>query len=167
MIQFGIYRANHVHHDVLGQLKNFTNDPSRGDVRDNGSFAGSSFKRMIEDRIIYDISFPQDSWIIIARGESSTILGWCYVTRMETNSRRSGHKIGTIGLYVDPKHRRKGIASSLIQEALEVAKNNRMHTIVGNPWNNSGTQCFTRAGFTDPPVPGGRVCKKIQSSSCL
>ena len=159
MIRYRVHRANDVTPRMLERLKNFTNDPSRGDVRDDGTYAGSSFETMLNDRLEGE-RFPRDSWIIIA-WDLVTIVGWCYLRRVETSAVRAGHAVGNVGLYVDPKRRRQGFAHGLIQEASAVARKHNMHTMVGNPWNAPSHACFTRAGFTDPPVPGGKVCKRL------
>lgn len=159
MVRYRVHRANDVTHRMLERLKNFTNDPSRGDVRDDGTHAGSKLARLIDERLAGE-RFPRDTWIIIA-WDLVTIVGWSMLTRVETSAVRSGFSVGDVGLYVHPQFRRQGFASGLIQESSEVARKHNMHTMVANPWNLSSHACFTRAGFTDPPVPGGKVCKRL------
>lgn len=154
MIRHRVHRANFLDLRMLERLKSLTNDPSRGDVRDDGTPAGSTFLELINERLSGN-HFPRDCWIILA-WDMTELVGWCMLSRVETSPVRSGWHMGNLGLYIRPDRRRLGYASGLIQAASEVARKNTMRSIVANPWNSSSHACFTRAGFVDntEDVPG-------------
>jgi GNAT superfamily N-acetyltransferase len=134
---------------MLARLKELTNNPHRGDLRDDGRQGGSSMREHIYDHID---GLAPEAWALIAyptsmRRTLADIGGWALLAldRDEPLVVRTG----VVGFYVDPAFRRLGLGRGLIGEASQVARKNGMCRLVAHPWNRSSLSFFLSCGFDE------------------
>ncbi len=150
MIHHRVRRMKDLDKEMLLRLTGLTNDPSRGDVEDNGVHApGSAFKDRIYDHIDYEHPFKERCWAVMAY-DWLDLVGWSMVTQRDCDYSGSAFKEPTaeVGFYVHPSHRRQGVGKGLIEQAQEVARKNGMRKLLASPWNKSGHTFFETCGFT-------------------
>jgi GNAT superfamily N-acetyltransferase len=145
-VRYAYHRFDDLPPIALRRLCGLTNDPDRGDIRDDGSWAGSLFRSQLDERLMGE-SFP-NSHIVLAT--HFRYAGWCMVTRHDLDP-NTGRKLqvpsATVGFYVHPDFRRQGVGRRLIQEACEVAQKNGIGRLLANPWNQRSLSFFQSCGF--------------------
>lgn len=142
----------------LKELRRLTNAASRGDLRDDGSPAGSAIRRRIDRHLKGEELFPEDCWAVTARLRDRSLAGWALLMRRDEDHHGTSLSVpdGALGLYVDPTWRRCGIGSLLVQATREVARKNGMGRLLANPWNPHNSRFFEGQGFrvVEERVPG-------------
>lgn len=143
-IKFKTRQANRVDHTTLRYLRDeLTNSMSRGDKRDDGTEGGSSFAGHIEDRIDGGDTWPNDVWIITATDKKTDkIVAWTMVARSDEHSGAA-----SVGFYVAPPFRRRGLGGMLAKQASELAHRKGMRRVVADPWNVGSVTFFNSLGF--------------------
>lgn len=148
-MRISVHRFDDLSKITLRNLAFLTNSGDRGDVRDNGTSAGSLFRNQIDDRLMGE-SFP-NSHVVLAK-EHFKYAGWAMVTRHDIDP-DTGRKLhvpsGQVGFYVHPDFRRQGLGRSLLLEAQEVARKTGIGRLLANPWNKSSAAFFKSVGFDE------------------
>jgi len=74
-------------------------------------------EQTIEGRTNWFNAFSQNSYPIYVAEQNNQVVGYCYLSPYRSG-RQAMRKIAEISYYIDYKHHKKGIASSLIQHAI-------------------------------------------------
>ncbi len=118
-----------------------TNDPDRGDFKDDGVPAGSLLKEMVDDANLGIIG-TDGWWVVTCWPVDETPLrpmGWCLLHPVD--------EALDVSLYVDPDWRRRGVGSDVIIEASRLARHLGCSRLLASPWNSGAAAFFSRCGF--------------------
>jgi len=152
-VRYRTYRFNLLSQDLVRQLCDLVNAPEHGDFDDDGNYQGSAFSERLIDLQTGRLS-QHDCWAIIASDLSDSadsVLGWSMFERSESTPGRSGYSHGSIGIYVHPDQRGRGIAGELMSRVTKLAQDNSISALMAYPWNKRGRSFFASVGFSMAP----------------
>lgn len=135
---------------ALRELLPLTNSPDRGDCRDDGRGAGSSFYEYLRGRLGGYVS-NDHRWAIVAY-ENGEAIGWCMFGEIErdpSSNELLNVPTALLGFYVAPSRRRTGLASDLLDEARKLARKIGRLRLMVQPWNRGSSAFFRSKGFVE------------------
>ncbi len=134
---------------TLQSLLQLTNNAARGDHRDgNPGKSGSGFRLLLQDHL-RGYQHPGRAWTIILREEGVPV-AWCLVSELDRDPDTDDEftqPTASVGLYVAPAFRRRGLGSRLIREASDLARKIGKCQLMAFPWNVSSKSFYGSRGF--------------------
>jgi len=136
---------------ALQSLLPLTNHASRGDHRDGRpDKSGSGFRRVLEDHL-RGYPHPGRHWAVVLR-EQGLPVAWCLVSELASDP-DTGEALGqptcSVGVYVAPAHRRRGLGTRLLQEAQGLARKIGSRQLMASPWNAPSKSFYQQRGFAE------------------
>ena len=137
-----VYKANDLGRNLLWDLLQLTNSPHRGDLRDDGTEAGSNFRSDILDRL-EGRPFCEDTWALLAYDGDGVLIAWAMLRRHDRLLRT-----GAVNFYVSPDVRRTGVGAALDARLVLHAELSGISTLHARPWNAKSRAFFVRLGYS-------------------